>query len=42
MRRNYFSIGKKDWNKFEKNNARFALYILYVKREKIYNAYLKE
>ena len=31
-----------DWKKFEKNNVTIALNVLYVKKEKIYPAYLSK
>ena len=35
-----FPSEKDDWKKFEKNNLRIALNILYAKKEKIYPAYI--
>ena len=38
--RNNFPSEKDDWKTFEKNNVTIALNVLYVKKEKIYLAYI--
>ena len=37
-----FPSEKDDWKKFEKNNVTIALNVLYVKKEKIYPAYVSK
>ena len=37
-----YSSKKDDWKKFEKNNVAIALNVLYVKKEKIYPAYVSK
>ena len=34
--------GKNDWKKFEKNNMKIALSVLYAKKEEIYPSYVSE
>ena len=37
-----FPSEKDDWKKFEKNNVTIVLNVLYVKKEKIYPAYVSK
>ena len=38
----HFLLEKDDWKKCKKNNVAIALNVLYVKKEKIYPAYLSK
>ena len=42
MGKNKLSSRKDDWKKFEENNVRIALNVLYSKKEKIYRAYVSK
>ena len=42
MGRNKLYSRKNDWKKFEKNNVRIALNVLYAKKEKTYPAYVSK
>ena len=37
-----FPSVKDDWKRFEKNNVKIAINILYAKKEKKYSAYVSE
>ena len=40
MRSNKYPSAEEDWKKFEKNNVKIALKVFYMKKEKIYPAYV--
>ena len=42
MGRNNYPSEKDDWKKFEKNNLKIALSVLYAKDEKTYPTYVSE
>ena len=37
-----YSLEKDDWKKFERNNLKIALHVLYAKKEKLYPAYVSK